>query len=154
MWLNSSSVSCWVLFGNVLCCKSHAFVSGGTLLDFFRQKRVFSFKELPGLHTSPPPPATTTLPVYRCCGSVFITVGLNVFVVCNEPQLVPRESTIASVSSHLDHICHQTRLSCTAPPFTPGFACFCVHASTYIAHKNTLVECIDLYSFFFVFLSF
>lgn len=110
MWLNSSSVSCWVLFGNVLCCKSHAFVSGGTLLDFFRQKRAFSFKELPGLHTSPPPPATTTLPVYRCCGSVFNTVGLNVFVVCNEPQLVPESPQslpcrLISITSATRHVC-------------------------------------------------
>lgn len=96
MWLNSSFIRCWVPFGNVLCCKSRAFMSG-------EQKSVFSFKELRGSRTCPP--ATTTLAVYRCCGSVFTTVGLTVFVVCNEPQLVPESRRnhfrVVSSQSHL-----------------------------------------------------
>lgn len=143
MWLNSSFVSCWVLFGNVLCCKSRAFMSG-------EQKSVFSFKELRGSRTCPPPRRHSlfTVVVARCLRQLASLCLLSAM----SPNLYQSPGVITSVSSHLNPICHQIRLSCAAPPFTPGFACFCVHASTYIAHKNTLVECIDLYSFFFVIL--
>lgn len=113
----------------------------GNIVGFLQtETRVFIERVARVTHLPPPPRRHSLFNVVvdRCLLSA-MSPGL-----CQSPRV------IASVSSHFNHICHQIRLSGTAPPFTPGSACFCVHASTYVAHKNTLVECIDLYSFFFL----
>lgn len=118
---------------------THRFALQVTLLDFsIDRNTILHLKSCEGDASAPPRRHHHRLTLLWT-----ITLGLAVFVLCPELQPVPETPrTMASLSFHFNRPCHQMRLPPTAPPSTPGFACFCVHASTCRPHKNTLIACI------------